>query len=410
MKTFTELATRPCCSHIHNQAQTCGEQANGQQLPVGSYQPETYHSRRLALMLSAFFVLPVAGFMPLVTVGLQGSSHPVTLGAMVLSMTQHHQWLLAMVVLLIFMLFPALQIGCFCWLTHFARHNRRAPGHRIILQVTQWITPWCMSDVCLLGLLIAGYKMFEFVQLSTGPGFWALIPIALLSRSITRHDLAKLWSVAPHPTCHQRQEASKSSPKLVGCHHCGLISHPDTRSKFVSRCPRCHTVLSLNPVGSLSRTAALLLAAFFCYFPANLLPVMQTTFLGNSSEKTIISGIVAFWNSGAYAIAAIIFIASMLIPLLKFMALGFLIITCHLRSKWAASRRHQLYRLTEAIGYLSLLDVIVVVIMACAMQFAPSVTVIPRSGITFFALSVILTMLSALSFDPRLIWSRDNNE
>ncbi|EXU77131.1 paraquat-inducible protein A [Erwinia mallotivora] len=411
MNSFPELAICPCCSHLHRrESLTCGEHASCLRCAKTLFASAPRYSRRLALMLSAVFALPVATFLPLITVGLQGNTRPVTLVNMVVSLVQSHQWLLATIVMLIFVLFPAVQLVLYSWLCHFASRARHAPGHRTALQILHWLNPWCMSDVCLLGLLIAGYKMVEFIQLSIGPGFWALVWVALLCRSISRHDLAGLWSINSTPTPPGRKPTEASATRLTGCRHCGLVCEADRRTKFTTRCPRCHTRLSLNTVDNLSRTTALLVAAIICYFPANLLPVMQTTLLGNSSEKTILSGIVAFRDSGAIAIAAIIFIASVVIPVMKFLAIGLLIITCHLRSQWAASKRTQLYRLTEAIGYLSLLDVIVVVIMSCAMQFAPSVTVEPRSGILFFALSVILTMLSALSFDPRLIWSRNHHE
>ncbi|MCX8959252.1 paraquat-inducible protein A [Erwinia psidii] len=410
MNTVTDSAHCSCCNSVHR----CPTEASGSQpacchSAAARVRPESYHSRQLALILSAAFALPIASFLPLITVGFQGNARQVTLENMVVSLVQSHQWLLAIIVALIFILFPMAQLFLFGWLSTFASLSRRAPGQQAILRLLQWLNPWCMSDICLLGLLVAGYKMAEFIQLNTGPGFWALIWVALMSRSMTQQDLAASWHSSVPPST-SKTPPEGSGKKMMGCHRCGLLCQPDLKAKFASRCPRCHTLLARNPANTLSCSTALLLAALFCYLPANLLPVMQTTFLGGSSEKTIFSGVAAFWNSGASAIATIIFIASVMIPVLKFLVMGVLIITCYLQSQWAVSRRAQLYRLTEAIGYLSLLDVIVVVIMSCALQFAPSITVEPRSGIIFFALSVILTMLSALSFDPGLIGSRRHHE
>jgi paraquat-inducible protein A len=152
----------------------------------------------------------------------------------------------------------------------------------------------------------------------------------------------------------------------------------------------------------------LLLAGFIVYIPANVLPVMQSSLFGRASESSIFSGIIEFWTAGSYGIALVIFMASVVVPCMKFLALGVLLFTAQRRSRWAMRERARLYRLVELIGYWSMLDGLVVGIVAALVQFQALSVIEPRIGIFFFGLMVILTMLSAMSFDPRLIW--DGNQ
>lgn len=140
------------------------------------------------------------------------------------------------------------------------------------------------------------------------------------------------------------------------------------------------------------------------YIPANLLPMMFTSLLGHGSESTILEGVIAFWSAGSYGIALVIFVASVLVPCSKFLILGLLLVSARRRSTWAMQERARLYRLVEMIGYWSMLDVLVVAMVAALVKFGALAEAEPRIGILFFGGVVILTMLSAMQFDPRLTW------
>jgi paraquat-inducible protein A len=154
----------------------------------------------------------------------------------------------------------------------------------------------------------------------------------------------------------------------------------------------------------------LLIAALILYLPANTLPVMYTDMFGSGSENTILSGVVEFWKEGAWDIALLIFIASVVVPCMKFFVLGLLLICAQRRSRWAMRERAQLYRFIETIGYWSMLDVLVVALVAALVQFRALSTIEPRLGILFFGLVVVLTMLASMSFDPRLTWDAENDD
>jgi len=187
--------------------------------------------------------------------------------------------------------------------------------------------------------------------------------------------------------------------QLMLCHTCGQVCPTG-----VHYCPRCDSVVHARKPESLARTWAFLFASLIFYIPANLLPVMHTDIFGSGSENTIMSGVVEFWKAGAWDIALLIFIASVVVPCLKFFALGLLLVTCQRRSHWAMRERAKLYRFIEVIGYWSMLDVLVVALVAALVQFRALSSIDPRMGILFFGLVVVLTMLAAMSFDPRLIW------
>jgi paraquat-inducible protein A len=192
---------------------------------------------------------------------------------------------------------------------------------------------------------------------------------------------------------------------LVLCRTCSLaVSRVSLAAE--RRCPRCQTRIEPRTPFSAEMALAWLIAGIVFYIPANLLPVMHTSGLLGEADSTILGGILEFWRAGDWDIAALIFIASVAVPFTKFIAIGLLLVTVRKSSRWEQHQRTVLYRIVEFIGYWSMLDVIVVALTSALMQFQVLGTAEPRAGIAFFCAVVVMTMLSALSFDPRLIWDR----
>ena len=196
---------------------------------------------------------------------------------------------------------------------------------------------------------------------------------------------------------------------LIGCHVCGLVCRDSRRVEQV--CGRCGALLHRRKWSSFSRTWALLIAAFIFYLPANLLPIMRTVSLGDVDDNTILSGVVELWRNGSPGLAVIVFTASILVPMLKFLVLATLLLSAQRRSGWAQPQRAMLYRVVEFIGYWSMLDVFVVALLTALVRFSVLSQVEPLPGVVFFGLTVVMTMLASMSFDPRLIWdNRDNDD
>jgi paraquat-inducible protein A len=192
----------------------------------------------------------------------------------------------------------------------------------------------------------------------------------------------------------------------ASCHECGLLCALPAHAGHGAHCPRCDAPLHARKPRSLERATALVIAAFVCYLPANLLPVMTVTSLGRSEADTIMSGVVYFLTHGMWPLAAVVFIASVFVPLLKLLILTFLLISVRLGSRWRPVERTRLYRLTEAIGRWSMVDIYAITILVALVHLGNLATIEAESGAVFFGAVVVITMLAAESFDPRLIWDR----
>ncbi len=190
---------------------------------------------------------------------------------------------------------------------------------------------------------------------------------------------------------------------LVSCETCGLLSQPADAAE-PGYCPRCGSELEWRRAGSIQTTWALVIAAAICYIPANLLPVLGTTTLGSTEYDTIMGGVVFLYTSGSWPLALIVLIASVMVPLGKLVALSYLLITVQRGSISSNQERTRLYRMVEFIGRWSMLDVFVDTFTVALVQLQPLMSVHPGPGVMFFAAVVVLTMIAAERFDPRLIW------
>lgn len=170
------------------------------------------------------------------------------------------------------------------------------------------------------------------------------------------------------------------------------------------RCPRCQTRLRPRKPGSVSRSWAWLIAATVLYIPANLLPIMYTHTYFQSASSTLLSGIALLWNSGAWDLAIIVFVASIVVPLMKILCLAFLLIGVQRRRCGHPRSRTRLYRIVDFIGHWSMLDIFVVSLLVALVQLGSVAQVRPEPGAVAFAAVVILTMIASMSFDSRLIW------
>ncbi len=199
---------------------------------------------------------------------------------------------------------------------------------------------------------------------------------------------------------------SARSLGLWHCECCGLVSEARPEEPH-ARCPRCRFPLHDRKPYSLQRSIAFLVAAVLLYIPANVLPVMGTASVLGDEEHTILGGIAELWHAGSYELAAIVFVASIAVPILKIASLLLLVATAARRSRWRQLERARLYRLVETVGHWSMLDVFVVVILVGMVRFGAFASVSPEPGLLAFGGVVLATMLAASAFDPRLIWPDD---
>ncbi|MFH1217105.1 MAG: paraquat-inducible protein A [Pseudomonadota bacterium] len=192
---------------------------------------------------------------------------------------------------------------------------------------------------------------------------------------------------------------------LLTCHDCHFLAGTAVSVAHARQtCPRCGATLHQRKPNSLSRTWALVCAAAILYIPANVLPITITSSLGAKQADTIMSGVIYFMQSGSWEIAAVIFIASVFVPLVKLLILTYLLLSVQLRSTWRPRDRTTLYRLTEIAGRWSMVDIYVVTILVAMVKLGAVANVEAGPAAGYFAAVVVITIYASESFDPRLIW------
>lgn len=196
-----------------------------------------------------------------------------------------------------------------------------------------------------------------------------------------------------------------ASRGMSSCHLCLKLASSDQH-----HCPRCGSAMHQRKSNSLTRTLALLITACILYIPANLLPIMITDQLGSSTESTILGGVVLLINMGSIPVAAVIFIASVMVPVGKIMTMFYLCWTLKRGSSVSARQRTITYRITELIGKWSMVDVFVVSILVALVHLNGVLVIYPGNAAVAFAALVIVTMIAAESLDPRLFWDQQEKD
>ena len=190
---------------------------------------------------------------------------------------------------------------------------------------------------------------------------------------------------------------------LKSCRACGVLQPLD----HVHPCQQCGAYVPSRPDQSIKLVWAFLIIGILAYIPANTLPILLTRSVGGDTSDTIISGVIGLIHHESYFVALVIFIASVLIPIAKFVIIAGLALSLHFDGKLSDHTRHKLHGITEFIGRWSMIDVFVVAILAALIQLGTILTILPGTGINCFAVSVVFTMLSASALDPRLLWDKE---
>lgn len=203
---------------------------------------------------------------------------------------------------------------------------------------------------------------------------------------------------------------SAAQAGYILCNTCHLLCKKSQHTQqHPERCPRCLSTVYRRKPASLSRTWALTLAAMILYIPANLYPMMTVTYLGRSEPDTIMSGIIVLAKSGMLPIALVVFIASVAVPILKLIGICVLLLSVQFKWPMSKSQRTLMYRIIELIGRWSMLDLFVIAILVALVNFGNLSDIETGGAATAFGAVVVLTMLAAKSFDPRLIWDQMEN-
>ena len=196
--------------------------------------------------------------------------------------------------------------------------------------------------------------------------------------------------------------------EAVACETCGLTQElGELPPGSVAECIRCGAVMRARPYGGVEVTAALTIAALVLYIPANIYPILMFNLYGSYSENTVWDGVVSLFQYDQYFIAVIVFLASIVIPLLKLIGLLFLVVSVKRNKGRRLRGRTRIFRFIDVIGPWAMLDVFLVAVLVALVKMGDLGRIIPGPGLIAFTCVVVLTTLASQSFDPRLIWTRD---
>jgi paraquat-inducible protein A len=359
--------------------------------------------RTLALTLAGLILFVAANGFPFLALEMRGQVQATNLASGVFDLYREGMWGLAGAVFFTSVLAPGLQLFLLLLVLVPLWRGRLPGGFGRLFRQVKTLAPWGMMDVFMLGILVSTVKLADLAEIIPGAGLYAFaLLILVLAAAQASLDPDIVWSRIPLPP---RRPPQPGEPTLV-CHCCELISPwdlpPDARDR--RRCPRCGAILHHRKPRSLQRATALLVAATILYLPANLLPIMQTTSLGQVQSDTILSGAIYLLQSGMWPLALVVFVASIFVPLLKILILALLLASIRWGWNWRQRDRTRLYRILELVGRWSMVDIFVVTILVALVQLGNIANVVAQPGAAFFAAVVVLTLLAARSFDPRLIW------
>ena len=354
----------------------------------------------LALNLSGLVLFGIAIAFPLFRMSLSGLHRDISMPVLPLRFEQQGLWQLGLVMLGTTLIAPVLRLALTVGAILGLRLGWRAD---VLAACVRWrvrLAPWAMTEVFLLGAFVAYTKLTSIAIVHVGTGVYALGALMLLTvMSDAWLDEQALWEAIGRRRGLPDQ-VRRAGATRIGCDACGAVS----RQVEGSRCPRCSAVLYHRKTDSLARTWALLAAAVLCYLPANLYPVMTVIQLGRGHPSTILGGVQELMESRMWPLALLVFVASVLVPLLKLAGLSYMLITTQRGSQVRLVDRARLYRLVEIIGRWSMIDVFMVSILVALVHMGVLAQVTPGFGGVFFAAVVILTMSASFSFDPRLMW------
>jgi len=324
-------------------------------------------------------------------------------------MRNHGLWELGVVVLFTTIAAPLIKLLLTIYVLVGLR-MRRPPLHlRVVFAWVEHLQRWSMIEVFLLGLAVAYVKLVDLVHIDLGTAVYSLgallVTMVAADSSLDRQTVWEQIDRRAEPIAdlpHAATPGFYRAAGAIGCRTCGLVCVPQQAGP--SECPRCGSRLHAREHGGITRTWALTFTAVVMYVPANYYPVLTFQQLGAGSPSTILGGVRELLSSGMYPLAALVFFASVAVPALKVLGLGLLLISTQTRRVSRLRDRATLYRIVNAVGRWSMIDVFMDSILVALVQFGAAVTIDPGVGAVAFAGVVIITMFAAESFDPRLMW------
>ena len=396
------IACRECDHFYFYELIPAGAKAKCQQCGSLLYRhiPDSLN-RSLALYFTALILFLIANAFPFLSLELGGRVVENILFSSGWAMYELGMGELGVLIILTSILFPFIVITGMLYLLIPARMGTAAPFMAQVYRIVNSIGPWSLVGVFMLGVLIAIVKLQDLANVITGPSLIALaLLLVVYTAARASFDPHDLWSSTKHKSSGISHD-DIASRKILNCHTCGFLS---LHTGELQTCHRCTSSLHHRKHNSIEATWALFASALILLIPANVYPVMTVIRFGQGEPSTILSGVLHLIESGMWGLAMIVFVASIVVPVMKLIILFFLLISVHKKSIWRPRDRTLLYRVTEMVGAWSMVDIFLIGLLSSLVRLDSLSTIRPGIGAIFFAGVVVITMFAAHSFDPRLIW------
>jgi paraquat-inducible protein A len=355
----------------------------------------------LALTFAALLLLLPALIWPLGTVASLGAQRQTWLETGVSALWNGGFPSLATLVGLFSVALPYVYLGLLTWVLGSLRFGLGGPLGTLFRWV-KYVRPWMMIEVYLVGCFVAYSRIKVVASIEIGAGGWCLLAASLaFLLALTQLDERTVWAAL------SVEDAGKRGTQTIACTVCDLIVAGTEEGRT---CPRCAAKLHVRKPDAIKRTAALVIAGFLLYVPANVLPVLTTVRLGRAEENTILSGVLELIQNHLWPLAIIVFVASIILPLLKLCGLTWMLLATYRRSGRLLVGRTRFYRMIDLVGRWSNIDVFTVSVLIAALRFGALTEVHAGDGLVAFAAVVVITMVATSVFDTRLMWDACGSE
>lgn len=300
----------------------------------------------------------------------------------------------------------------------------RGPGTAATLRVMQKLRPWVMLEVFILGVFVTHGKLAHDGAIAFGRGFYVYLAALGVWIAIGRRvKLSRLWEElqpagrvtdtcrvdhAPgHTAACREPHPDGEGAALIGCQTCGLVQRvPHVGASCDLSCTRCHAALHECEHAALRRCVVLLVIAMLLLIPANFVPIMRIAKLGPPEPATVWEGIKLLYHEGSPGLAALVFLASLCVPILKVLIIAALVLWRHPRRCATARRMAKVHRFIATIGRWSMVDMFVVALLIGLVQLGSLASVDPKPGAIAFLAVVLITIIAAEELNPKLFWTR----
>ncbi len=356
--------------------------------------------RSLALGITSMVLYLIAISAPFLSADIVGQQTQTTMISLPAQFWADGAWELALIVGFTAIAAPFLKIAVMLTVLGGLRTANPPAFLPDLFKWYQRIGPWAMVEVFLLGVFVAFTRLGAIATVSVGIALYAVG--ALMITMVTADyllDADEIWEVMEQRGLVQPPQPVPPGVPRVGCDVCGRVNRAQQ-----GRCTRCRSVLRARRPNSLGNTWALLVSAAVLYLPANVYPVMTIVRLGASSPSTILGGARELLEAGMWPLALLVFVASIMVPMLKLVSLTLMLVETHRGSAWHLRDRTRLYRLVDFIGRWSMIDVFMLSTLVGLVHAGAIATIEPGLGAICFGSVVVLTMIAAACFDPRLMW------